>query len=286
MSISEKRCSKCGEMKPLDAFYKEKRGRDGLKSKCKLCHSEYKAHYNEQHRVERAAYDRAYQQQHHAERLEYRRAYREIHREERTAYLRNYRAQHREKIADYKRVYDETHRHSIREYNHIYDKKHSEERQQRKRMYYETNRERMLAQQRAYYQANREKKLEQGRLYREENRNKIQARNRLYRRTHPEVYRAATERRRSRRREAEGSFTTEDIKQLYQIQGGCCAWCSVPLERIYQIDHIVPLSRNGSNWSSNLVLACARCNSSKNDKVVYEEWEPPRPLNIYKIIPR
>src|SRR6185437_8982837 len=32
-----KRCSKCGELKPLDAFYKQSTGRDGRRADCKDC---------------------------------------------------------------------------------------------------------------------------------------------------------------------------------------------------------------------------------------------------------
>ena len=36
-SLRMKRCSKCGELKPLDSFYREKTGRDGRRSDCKDC---------------------------------------------------------------------------------------------------------------------------------------------------------------------------------------------------------------------------------------------------------
>jgi len=41
------------------------------------------------------------------------------------------------------------------------------------------------------------------------------------------------------------------------------------------LDHIVPVSRGGSNHASNLVAACQPCNSSKGSKLV-EEWWPTR----------
>jgi len=36
-----KTCSKCGQTKPLDSFYKAKGCRDGRRSTCKECHREY-----------------------------------------------------------------------------------------------------------------------------------------------------------------------------------------------------------------------------------------------------
>jgi uncharacterized protein (DUF983 family) len=37
MPDNEKRCSTCGETKPLAAFFKRNRGRDGYNSQCKVC---------------------------------------------------------------------------------------------------------------------------------------------------------------------------------------------------------------------------------------------------------
>lgn len=37
--MRSKRCTKCGELKPLDHFYKAKGGRDGLRGDCKDCFS-------------------------------------------------------------------------------------------------------------------------------------------------------------------------------------------------------------------------------------------------------
>jgi hypothetical protein len=38
-----------------------------------------------------------------------------------------------------------------------------------------------------------------------------------------------------------------------------------------QIDHVIPKSRGGSNKIDNLVLACGKCNASKNARTP-EEW--------------
>lgn len=40
----------------------------------------------------------------------------------------------------------------------------------------------------------------------------------------------------------------------------------------YHVDHIIPLSRNGTNWPDNLALACQLCNLSKNNHLLHE-WE-------------
>ena len=55
-----------------------------------------------------------------------------------------------------------------------------------------------------------------------------------------------------------------------------CAYCGVDLSTTKStIDHIVPLSRGGTNSIKNLVLACFRCNHRKGDQTP-EQWERTR----------
>lgn len=42
---TEKRCTKCAEIKALTEFHKDAKNRDGHESKCKQCHSEYGKKY-------------------------------------------------------------------------------------------------------------------------------------------------------------------------------------------------------------------------------------------------
>jgi hypothetical protein len=52
-----KRCSKCGELKPLDSFYKQATGRDGRRADCKDCFAVRARDWyskNRDHAVERA----------------------------------------------------------------------------------------------------------------------------------------------------------------------------------------------------------------------------------------
>ena len=44
--METKKCSKCGEVKPINEFYKQKSHKDGLNSQCKCCRSQWaKLHY-------------------------------------------------------------------------------------------------------------------------------------------------------------------------------------------------------------------------------------------------
>lgn len=75
--------------------------------------------------------------------------------------------------------------------------------------------------------------------------------------------------RRARYLAAPGRFTEQDIQLKLRSQKSKCYYCQKPL-REYHIDHVVPLSRGGSNWPDNLVVACPTCNMSKHDKLLHE----------------
>lgn len=78
---------------------------------------------------------------------------------------------------------------------------------------------------------------------------------------------------------APGSFSDRDIVRLWHRQRGECARCGCrlgarPSEREFEVDHITPLSRGGSNWPHNLQLLCTpeanACNRSKGNKTPAE----------------
>lgn len=78
-------------------------------------------------------------------------------------------------------------------------------------------------------------------------------------------------------RGAEGFFTGKEIEALYDEQGGRCTYCSRRLGKghksphAYHIDHVIPVSRGGTNWISNIQLLCPSCNARKHDKT-HEEF--------------
>lgn len=87
-----------------------------------------------------------------------------------------------------------------------------------------------------------------------------------WRKANPEAYRAQTQRRRAAETKANGSHTKDDIIRIFNAQGKKCAVCRVCISTKYQVDHIQPLSRGGSNDARNLQLLCGPCNGSKGPK--------------------
>jgi 5-methylcytosine-specific restriction endonuclease McrA len=161
----------------------------------------------------------------------------------------------------------------------------------------DTNREKVRASGRTYREANREKvradakkrrdtNLEHhraiGRKAYANNCEKRRAYNRAYRRAHPGVQSAQVRARRNRLYQAEGSHSEaewEALKAQYNYTCLCCRQREpdITLTR----DHVIPITKGGSDWISNIQPLCPICNSSKNNKSTdYRvNWQPACELN-------
>lgn len=72
--------------------------------------------------------------------------------------------------------------------------------------------------------------------------------------------------RRALEKEAEGTFTAEDAVAVIKSQNGRCAYCKKKLGDDLHIDHIIALSRDGTNYKRNLQATCGPCNLAKGAK--------------------
>jgi len=172
------------------------------------------------------------------------------------------------------------------------------------RRYYHRNRAKSLERQRKWREKNPgyeqkrsarrrkqnpEKIKEYQRRYREKKREELRAAGRLERALHPErvaarqrkyiekdgeryllISRKNCHARNARKRAAGGKFSEDDVLALQRRQRGRCYWCNLPHGETYQIDHVWPLSRGGSNGPENICIACKKCNLKKNDKTPME----------------
>lgn len=71
---------------------------------------------------------------------------------------------------------------------------------------------------------------------------------------------------RAKRKQALGTHTYRDITQMYSRQRGLCFGCECQLGDVFHVDHIIPLSKGGSNFVGNLQLLCPQCNMRKQTK--------------------
>ncbi len=80
--------------------------------------------------------------------------------------------------------------------------------------------------------------------------------------------RAISARKRSFKLGVKGYFTRTTIENLYAKQRGKCACCGQVLNGVFEVDHIIPLSRGGSNFPDNLQLLTPFCNKRKGSKTM------------------
>jgi len=61
----------------------------------------------------------------------------------------------------------------------------------------------------------------------------------------------------------------EALRQIHGRDGGRCFYCHCDVARFgAHFDHVLPVARGGQSTYANLVLSCARCNSSKSASVL------------------
>lgn len=63
--------------------------------------------------------------------------------------------------------------------------------------------------------------------------------------------------------------TLKEIQALFAAFDGKCIYCNIDekdSKRRHHVDHLVSVSKGGRHHRSNLVLACASCNSSKGSE--------------------
>jgi endogenous inhibitor of DNA gyrase (YacG/DUF329 family) len=67
-----------------------------------------------------------------------------------------------------------------------------------------------------------------------------------------------------------GSYTWTEVVALFLKFDRCCAYCRQEVDGQPDPDHVVPLSRGGSNSITNILPSCSMCNSDKRDLLLHE----------------
>lgn len=106
----------------------------------------------------------------------------------------------------------------------------------------------------------------ENRAYMRNNRDKLRGWVANYREAHADFIKMRAEILKMKR---SGAF-----KPQYQAQGGKCGYCGCDLRGVYEIDHILPLTRGGTNEVANLMVCCEKCNYEKS-RLTLDEWTPP-----------
>jgi hypothetical protein len=257
--VFDKRCRKCGAIKPLEDFHRYRASPDGHQYWCKVCTLAHRKAYYAEHADESRAAALAYAAE---------------HREERRAYSAAYRAEHHETVLAQNRAYDAANPEKRRQSRQRSRKAHRDERLAYGKAYREANRTLLRDKDRAYKQRTKSAQTERMRRYRTKHYERQSAYERAYRQAHLAEYRAHARvggnKRRAHRLQAAGTFTRQDIAHLYAEQNGLCAYCTCPLGERYHVEHRQPLSRGGTNWPENLCCSCPTCNHRKHQKTEEE----------------
>ncbi len=236
-----KRCRTCKEVKPAtpEFFHRGPSGKDGLRGTCKACRIQTSKEEYRKYALHRTEEQKE-------RRRQYREQYRETHKERIQQRGRDFSRQYYWEHKQNRQQYYQDHREHYQEYHRHHRKTHSEELK-------------------AYHEAHRQHINTRSHLWRQSHQAQVQE----YRKTHREQDRAYVHKRRAHKMSQGGSYTTQDIERKFRAQKKKCYYCHKPLSH-YHIEHVVPLSRGGSNAPDNVVLACPSCNNSKHARLPHE----------------
>ncbi len=242
-------CKKCGKEMPLSDFgvVKGRGGKTYHRWDCKACQRTYGQrwrHENKDHLRES------------------KRRYHVAHREAILARVQAWQTENREHKLEYQRLWYLANQ----EERLAKQKEWHEKNQDKVRAYREANRERIAQYMQAWRERNSDVIWRYQQDWKEANAQHIRDYAKQYRQINPEVKRISEANRRAQARGSTGHFTIRDVGALYAMQLGKCVYCDTDLSEAFQVDHIVPLSRGGSNEPENLQLLCARCNLMKHAK--------------------
>lgn len=161
----------------------------------------------------------------------------------------------------------------LREYNLAYYNNNKERLKQNVLKWCAENREASRSIKDKWSKANPEKQMTAIKRWQEQNEEQFKATKKKWREDNKDVLRIHCV---NRRRKLAGGTLPKDIAvKLMEKQGGICNCCLKPLNGDYHIDHIIPISKGGTNTEDNVQLLHSRCNLVKNDKW---PWELPFPL--------
>ena len=138
--MQTKVCSKCKQELCLTLFSKNKQGKDGLRSECKLCQKKYR----EENKEKRSEYRKKYYEGNREKVLESRKKYRQENKEKFSEYIKKYLQEKKEKVLESRKKYRQENKEKFSEYMKKYREENKGKISARKKKYRQENKEKVL----------------------------------------------------------------------------------------------------------------------------------------------
>lgn len=148
-----------------------------------------------------------------------------------------------------------------KEYDHTRYANNAEQSKEATRKWNKENKDKKAANAKRWKLLNPEKVKASSINYYEKHKKQRQVYERAWRQANADKLRERDHRRRAIKNNADGSFTKKEFSELCIKHGNICVCCGE--EKKMTIDHIVPLSKGGSNSIDNIQPLCLSCNSKK-----------------------
>jgi 5-methylcytosine-specific restriction endonuclease McrA len=224
-------CRTCGEWKPLTAYYSN--GTKG--ADCKECEKARK-------RAKWAADP-----------------------ESARKHSRAYRVSNPQKVKEWKRVEWERHGDRYKEQRRQHRRENPEHYRQLEQRKRQRNGEKIRNQRRRRYALSPEKHSERARIYRVTRRHWLRQYARKYYRQNRDYWKAKNHQRKALLKGG-GEYSPTEWRRLCDWFGGICLACGERSE--LTVDHVIPISKGGSNTIDNLQPLCGTCNNTKKTKTI------------------
>jgi 5-methylcytosine-specific restriction endonuclease McrA len=137
-----------------------------------------------------------------------------------------------------------------------YQEEHKEQISEYKKRWAAKNDERVATSRGDYYERNREGVISRSKKWAEENASKVKAAKANNRR-----------KRRAARNATGGHFTSEEFDALCSVYGHACL-CYGAADRRLEPDHVIPLTKGGSDDTGNIRPLCGECNRRKLTAII------------------
>lgn len=161
---------------------------------------------------------------------------------------RNSKPENRQKKADYDKLYNILNKESIVKRSKEYRVKHKADKAEYDKVYRREKGETRLKQKRDYYHFGNGKIT--GTNWRLNNKDKVKCND------HNQTVK--------RQRKIQHTLTSTELLKWETSQRKLCSYCNADCTNLYHIDHIEPLSKQGTHTLDNLAISCPSCNLSKS----------------------